>query len=1112
MTNKVLFFGKEFYFRLFDFVSEIFSEIKTFSFLYEGNNFVKKINKQYVEFDLFDKKMDFAIFEYFDMNNFFEFFFEDLNRQDYFNNLFQVLNITFDDLMENLNISNIVFENKGRSQYYIFDRIKNQFMIFLSFFLKQQNRKKKSSDLHFYIDVLLSNLDDRFDTIFFKWLDREYKMLDYFINRLNFLIKPLDMFFKNNNNIEQDFSHQDIFFNSEHLNKNYTLLDLNKLYLLLDKFLYFRNIVRINFRKYDAIYTSAHINLLDDLVYIQNLFNYSDNQDLGRFSVLSQQTKSKDNNFKIIVQNKIDLIEYYPNLEELDMIVDNRFNMTFLRKILNNPTLKTINLYVYELGELDENLVKYIQKVNKKTTQDVGIKINLLSTNDFWKDDLDKVQLVVEKINSLKYEIQWDKQITKGNQALFPIRALKNTANFSFNAIGGYVNGMFNLSQLGDAWIDSTTYLIDESRVIENAYLEHKSILKNNVIVAGDACITSSKVYKEAIITDQVQVINSKVSDKALVLGETKLIGVNDDRVFVLDSAKINVNNQIIGNVTIRGSANIAGDFNIINSFPKSLIIKGKSLIRGKGIFKGSISIIDNAYLNGVFDLNDDVTISDNARLNANVTMYHNAKVSDNAVLGDGNKEQNILLSGNAKVFDNVKILGNAFIYNDVQVYGNGTIYQNIKLINRSRFYGKFILKMVSEEYLELKDSEQLNDNWIKDLKNHPQYDLILESVKLFEGSRVNTKYRITNYQKIFWSEKLQKTITLYRIQALQTFGDVKKNDYGGFIESEKNLSTNDKSWIYNDAAVFDQAKILGSSKILGDSMIYDNAIVNQNSIVFGSSEVFGSAKIMGNSVIKNHAKVYDTVIISGRSEIKDNAEVFGNSLLFDNVVIGDNVRVYDSKIQGKSVFANNALIFDSNCFFSNVSGSIKINNSDISFTNVFGNIAINGSIISESLIEEATKINQAYIYNSVIRGNSKIKNSDLSKSFISENANIEYSKITYSNILDSSRVQSSLISESTITEFSKINQASINFSFTSGGTIIKESIVDTSKISGDVSIFNSKIVHTSLFGNIQIKKSLLENTKIRGCFSVFDSVVRNFDWTILLSKHNSIYKNVFYK
>lgn len=1112
MTNKVLFFGQEFYFRLFDFINEIFSEIKTFSFLYEGNNFIKKIDKEYVEFDLFDKKIDFAVFEYFDMNHFFKFFFEELNNQNHFNKLFQDLNITFDDLMENLNISNIVLENQGRSQYYIFDRIKNQFMIFLSFFLKKQTHKEKSSDLHFYIDILLSDLDEQFDSIFFKWLDREYKILDYAINRLNLLIKPLDIFFKNNNNIEQDFSHQNIFFNNKKLNQNYTILDLNKLYLLLDKFLYFRNIVRINFRKYDAIYTSTHINLLDDLVYVQNLFNYSENPNLGRFAVTNKENKTDEKNFKITVQNKIDLIEYFPNLEELDMIIDNHFNMTFLRKILNNPTLKIINLYVYKLDTLDENLIKYIQKVNKKATPKLGIKINLLSTNDFWKEDFDKVKLVVEKINSLKYEIQWDKQIMKGNQILFPIRALKNATNFSFNTTGGYVNGIFNLSQLGDAWIDSTTYLIDESRVIENAYLEEGSILKNNVIVAGNVSISSSKAYKEAFIVDEAQIINSKVSDKAFILGQTKLIGINNDRVFVLDSAKINVNNQIIGNVTIRGNANIAGDFNIKNSFTKSLIIKGKSLIRGKGIFKGSISIVDNAYLNGVFDLNDDIKISDNARLQANVTMYHNARVSGNAVLGDDENNPIILLSGNAKVFDNVKILGNAFIYNDVQVYGNGIIYQNIKLINRSRFYGKFILKNVSKDYLELKDNEQLNNNWIKDLKNHAQYNLILESVKLFEVSRINTKYRITNYQKTFWSEKLQKTITLYRIQALQTFGDVKKNDYGGFIESENNLSTKDKSWIYNDAAVFDQAKILGSSKVLGNAMIYDNAIVNQSSIVFGSAEVFGSAKIMGNSIVKNNAKIYDTVIVSGRSKVKDSAEVFGNSLLFDSVVISDNVRIYDSNIQGKSLFSNNALIFDSTFFFSNISGSIKINNSDISFTNIYGNIVINGSIILESLIEESTKINQAYIYNSVIRGNAKIKNSDLSKSFISENANIEYSKIIYSNILDSSRIQSSLISESTITEFSKINQASINFSFTSGGTIIKESIIDISKISSDVSIFNSKVIHSSLFGNIQIKKSLLEDTKIRGCFSVFDSVVRNFDWTILLSKHNSIYKNVFYK
>ena len=37
---------------------------------------------------------------------------------------------------------------------------------------------------------------------------------------------------------------------------------------------------------------------------------------------------------------------------------------------------------------------------------------------------------------------------------------------------------------------------------------------------------------------------------------------------------------------------------------------------------------------------------------------------------------------------------------------------------------------------------------------------------------------------------------TLYRIEALRDFNDVKKGDKGGFIEKEENLSQSDNCWV----------------------------------------------------------------------------------------------------------------------------------------------------------------------------------------------------------------------------------------------------------------------------------------------------------------------------
>ena len=61
---------------------------------------------------------------------------------------------------------------------------------------------------------------------------------------------------------------------------------------------------------------------------------------------------------------------------------------------------------------------------------------------------------------------------------------------------------------------------------------------------------------------------------------------------------------------------------------------------------------------------------------------------------------------------------------------------------------------------------------------------------------------------------------TLYRIEALRDFGDVKKGDKGGFIEKEDNLSQSNNCWVYGDAKVYDDAEVYGSAEVCGKAQI----------------------------------------------------------------------------------------------------------------------------------------------------------------------------------------------------------------------------------------------------------------------------------------------------
>jgi len=65
--------------------------------------------------------------------------------------------------------------------------------------------------------------------------------------------------------------------------------------------------------------------------------------------------------------------------------------------------------------------------------------------------------------------------------------------------------------------------------------------------------------------------------------------------------------------------------------------------------------------------------------------------------------------------------------------------------------------------------------------------------------------------------------VTLYRIQSLSNFSDVKSGDKGGWIEKESNLSQYDNAWIYEKARVYGNAQVYGTAEVHGNSEVSRN-------------------------------------------------------------------------------------------------------------------------------------------------------------------------------------------------------------------------------------------------------------------------------------------------
>jgi NDP-sugar pyrophosphorylase family protein len=118
--------------------------------------------------------------------------------------------------------------------------------------------------------------------------------------------------------------------------------------------------------------------------------------------------------------------------------------------------------------------------------------------------------------------------------------------------------------------------------------------------------------------------------------------------------------------------------------------------------------------------------------------------------------------------------------------------------------------------------------------------------------------------------------LTLYRIQALRDFSDVKAGDTGGFVQSYDNLSQSGNCWVYHDA------------KVMGQAKIHENARISHHSIVCDYAQVYGDAEVNEHGHVGHCSRLFDHAMVTDHAILAGNAEVCGEAcILGDATVIG---------------------------------------------------------------------------------------------------------------------------------------------------------------------------------------------------------------------------------
>lgn len=133
-------------------------------------------------------------------------------------------------------------------------------------------------------------------------------------------------------------------------------------------------------------------------------------------------------------------------------------------------------------------------------------------------------------------------------------------------------------------------------------------------------------------------------------------------------------------------------------------------------------------------------------------------------------------------------------------------------------------------------------------------------------------KYELTKQVRIVRGSQV------HRIRAVKDFGNVKKGDLGGWIESEENLSQEGNCWVYDNAIVCYRANVSENAVIRFSACVFGEAKIRGNAKVRKGATVTGQAIVRGESVLDEYAHVGGNAVIDGSSFICGHAKILGDA------------------------------------------------------------------------------------------------------------------------------------------------------------------------------------------------------------------------------------------
>lgn len=330
-----------------------------------------------------------------------------------------------------------------------------------------------------------------------------------------------------------------------------------------------------------------------------------------------------------------------------------------------------------------------------------------------------------------------------------------------------------------------------------------------------------------------------------------------------------------------------------------------------------------------------------------------------------------------------------------------------------------------------------------------------------------NRKYKLTEESQI-----IDGRVEVFRIEAVNSFGDVRVGDLGGFIGSEDDLTNDlgDDSWVYDESIAYgfdyhdkniyqaqgvsDGAKVMNGS-VVKNSIIGEGAVIDgsrlEDSIVKDSnvkdSQILNDSGILGSKSVRDatldRTSFIDMMHVSGGSFLHSSAQF---SEARDTVMEGSTMR--HSKSDG-------SILVDSDIYKTIVSSG-----SEIHFSKNIRDADITSSSLNHMVEVDHAVFRNTHAQESSVK-DSYADHSKLKHANIYDNAKISRSDISLSNVSGGSRVTDSILRS-----FEDPNYRSVGVKRTDirKGSDVRESKVYGSVLSG-ASCHRSYLEGTSKMG-----------------------------------------------